>query len=174
MMRKTIFGALLLFPLLVLAFTPVRPVGATGVQPPPTLPAPAPTRPPADIPVYPGATLQQHYRTTWRGLTMDTWMYTVNGPHVTASDVITFYETQMPTHGWMAMQPLPPPTATGRVMLTYRQQPMIGTPDPGSGHMPRMAMITIGTNTQANPSQIGVMIQEASPMMMGPLIGLSP
>jgi hypothetical protein len=171
MMRKLIFGVLLLLPLLMVGFTTAQPVGATRMQATPTPPIPTPTGQPVDIPIYPGATLQQHYRTAFRGMTMDTWTYTVNGPKVTASDMITFYEHQMPSYGWTPMQPLPPPTATGTVMLTYRQQPMMGTPGPGPGHMQRMAMITIGTHTQANPAQIGVMIQEASPMMMGPPTG---
>lgn len=160
MIRKTIFGVLLLLPLLVLSFTPAQPVGATGVQPTPTPTAPAPTGPPTDIPIYPGATLQQHYSPPCRGMTMDTWTYAVSGPHIAASDVITFYETQMPTHGWTAMQSLPPPTATGTVVLMYMRQPMMGTPGPGPGSMRRMAMITIGPNTQTTPPHIGLVITE--------------
>lgn len=160
MMRKTILGALLLLPLLVVSFTTAQQVGATNVQATPTPTAPAPKGPPADIPIYPGATLQQQYSTSFRGMTMDTWTYMVSGPKVAASDVITFYETQMPTHGWTSMQPLPPTNTKGTVVLMYMQQPMMGTPGPGHGHMQRMAMITIGPNSQATSSQIGLTITE--------------
>jgi hypothetical protein len=161
MIRKMIPGALLILSLLVLGSCGTQQVGATGAQATATAtaPAPAPKGPPADIPIYPGATLQQQHSASFNGTMIDFWMYMASGPNLTSTDVINFYQQQMPANGWTPMQTVPK-NSKGAALLTYQMQPMMGTPMPGHGHMHRMAIIAVGANSEAHPPQIGFVITE--------------
>ncbi|GEM_PF-2765246 len=157
--RKMIPGVLLALSLFVLGSCGTQHAGATGAQATATAPVPAPKGPPADIPIYPGATLQQQHSASFNGTMIDFWMYTASGPHLTSTDIINFYEKQMPAMGWTPMQTVPK-NSKGAAVLTYQMQPTMGTPTPAPNHMQRMAIIGVGATSQTNPPQVGFVITE--------------
>ncbi len=84
---------------------------------------------PSNIPLPNFAVLTEEYAATLNSQTGVTWLYVVQGITQTPTSIISFYQTNMPKHGWTPA-PVPPESTHGKyggTAIAFKQGSQVAT-----------------------------------------------